>query len=634
MGLFPISRRLRGVRRGILGLGVACLAHAAFAATAVKADLYGAPEALAEAFALPESSLILPKAEAPPPFPEVLSAGDAALYREIFALQEKGKWKAADKLIAQLSDTRLMGHVLAQRYLHPTAYRSRYKELRGWMADYADHPEAKRIYKLALKRRPKNYLRPERPIVRKSSLGYPYYRAAETYTSTKRLSAKQRRQARQLKRQIRRNVLRTRLTATENILNGRRAQKLLDTVEIDQGFADVAAGWYYFGRNAKAYDLASGAAKRSGHIVGIAHWTAGLAAWRLGKLEEARGHFEALARSDRVSGWNAAAGAYWAARANLRLQRPSEMSNWLAMAAQHPRTFYGLLAMRALGLQPRFAFESRPVDPVSLARLEAEPGSARALALLQVGQRRRAELELRNMKNWADAETTHALLTLAERAQMPELAFRLGNRLAIRDHPDMHDGTLDVALYPIPPWRPQSGFKVDRALVYALIRQESGFNPKAKSPDGARGLMQLMPRTASYMARDRGYRRGAKRRQLFDPETNLELGQRYIAHLLKHRIVRGDLFRLTAAYNGGPGNLNKWQRKMDYDDDPLLFIESLPSKETRLFIERVLTNLWIYRMRLGQDAPSLDGIAAGRWPIYVPLDEERPELASNEPARR
>jgi len=132
------------------------------------------------------------------------------------------------------------------------------------------------------------------------------------------------------------------------------------------------------------------------------------------------------------------------------------------------------------------------------------------------------------------------------------------------------------------------------------------------------------------MARDRSYRRG-KKRELFDPETNLELGQRYIAYLLKHRTVHGDLFRLTAAYNGGPGNLNKWQRKMDYGDDPLLFIESLPSKETRLFIERVLTNLWIYRMRLGQDAPSLDGIAAGRWPVYVPLDDERPEIASHDP---
>ena len=74
------------------------------------------------------------------------------------------------------------------------------------------------------------------------------------------------------------------------------------------------------------------------------------------------------------------------------------------------------------------------------------------------------------------------------------------------------------------------------------------------------------------------------------------------------------------AYNGGPGNLNKWRRKSDYQGDPLLFIESIPSRETRAFVERVLTNLWIYRFRLGQPAPSLDAIAAGAWPRYQAFD--------------
>src|SRR3546814_3109596 len=87
-----------------------------------------------------------------------------------------------------------------------------------------------------------------------------------------------------------------------------------------------------------------------------------------------------------------------------------------------------------------------------------------------------------------------------------------------------------------------------------------------------------------------------------------------------HERVQGDLFRLTTAYNGGPGNLGKWERAIQADGDPLLFIEALPSKETRLFIERVLTNLWIYRHRLGQPAPSLDQLAAGDWTRYQALD--------------
>ena len=86
--------------------------------------------------------------------PEILNDADAELYREIFRLQRKGQWRKADKAIKQLSDSILLGHVLHQRYMHPRRYRARYKELRGWMKKYRDHPDAKRVYQLALKRRP------------------------------------------------------------------------------------------------------------------------------------------------------------------------------------------------------------------------------------------------------------------------------------------------------------------------------------------------------------------------------------------------------------------------------------------------------------------------------------------------
>src|SRR3546814_3435664 len=85
------------------------------------------------------------------------------------------------------------------------------------------------------------------------------------------------------------------------------------------------------------------------------NWVAGLAAWRLGAIDEAAVYFEALANADNVPGWNAAAGAYWAARAHLKQQRPERSSPLLRRAADYPRTFYGLLARRALGLP--FAFD-------------------------------------------------------------------------------------------------------------------------------------------------------------------------------------------------------------------------------------------------------------------------------------
>ena len=90
---------------------------------------------------------------------------------------------------------------------------------------------------------------------------------------------------------------------------------------------------------------------------------------------------------------------------------------------------------------------------------------------------------------------------------------------------------------------------------------------------------------------------------------------------------------MAAAWNGGPGNLNKWRRRIDYMSDPLFFIESLPSRETRIFIERVLSNLWIYRNRFGQRTPSLDAIAAGEWPVYVDLGQQAEEMAESDGPR-
>ena len=95
--------------------------------------------------------------------PSILSESDVSRYRVIFRVQQEGDWRLADKIIRSLDNPILMGHVLAQRYLHPTKYRSSYGELRSWMASYADHPDARRLYKLALNRRPANWKLPKPP---------------------------------------------------------------------------------------------------------------------------------------------------------------------------------------------------------------------------------------------------------------------------------------------------------------------------------------------------------------------------------------------------------------------------------------------------------------------------------------
>jgi hypothetical protein len=173
---------------------------------------------------------------------------------------------------------------------------------------------------------------------------------------------------------------------------------------------------------------------------------------------------------------------------------------------------------------------------------------------------------------------------------------------------------------PIPLWKPHGGFKVDPALVYAVARQESGFDPSAVSPAGAAGLMQIMPGTAHLIA-------PGVRNALFDPSTNLDLGQRYLRALMQDPSIGENLLLLAVAYNRGSGNPAEFRRMLNFGD-PLLAIESVSSTETRNFIQRVLASYWLYKARLGGDTNSLTELANGHWPTYRWCSAEAPRARS------
>jgi len=557
-----------------------------------------------------------------------LSAADVERYRMVFDLQARGAWTKADELIGRLENRILLGHVLAQRYLHTKGYRSRYRELSDWLDRYADHPDAKRIHKLALKRKPRKAAAPRRPIGTKDSLATePPLDTVYLYHSKKRMTRADRRKVQRLKRRLRRYIDRSHLTNAERLLEHREVRRLFDRFELDDGYARIAAGWLYFGKTKKAFELADKVAERSGSKIPTAYWTAGLASWRLGNADHASRHFERLAFAEKASAWNRSAGAYWAARVHETLTDAAASHRWLTVAAGYPYTFYGLLAQHRLNLRPDVTFAPLQPDATAVRRLLSTPRGARAAALIQIGRTDLADRELQAVSGWKDPDMARTILALTLSAKLPRLGLEIAQRLLANDHSGWSRSDLGAALYPLPGWTPQDGFSLDRALIYAFIRQESAFDPRARSPDGARGLMQLMPRTASALDRRMRYA-GHRRELLYDPALNLSLAQRYLNRLLDTRRVDGDVLRLSVAYNAGLGNLKKWARRMPRDDDPLMFVESVPSLESRLFVERVMTNLWIYRLRLGQPTPTLAALASGRWPKYEALDEPAQQIAS------
>ncbi|RTR23071.1 lytic transglycosylase domain-containing protein [Azospirillum griseum] len=577
-----------------------------------------------------------------------LTQDDADRYTRIFALQDHADWAGADAEIARLTDRRLLGYVLRQRYLHPDRKAS-FDELAQWMHKYGDLAGADRVHALAQRRQPAGdrSLRPPRGEESVRLTG-----ALEQLGGLRTVSARADAAGEEASSPTdgpdgvsiaprSRTVSRPRadriaVARVDDLVRAGRAgaalallgqdefSRSLDSAQYDAARTRIAASLFYNGEVTQALALASASAARSGDAVPEAHWIAGLAAWRLKQHDRAARHFDGMAAAEPSSPWLAAAADYWAARAHTRRGRAAEALAHLTAAARYPHTFYGLLARQALGGVNALEWRGPDLTGAHLAALARKPAGARAIALLQTGQRDLAELELQRVHPQGNPLVEQALVSLADRAGLPTLSLRLGNAVAGPD-----GSAYAAALYPLPHWRPRDGFTLDPALVFAVMRQESRFDPRLVSSAGATGLMQILPSTAQHVQERNPdlTNADADRAALVDPARNMELGQRYLAELLAMPDIGGNLFLATAAYNAGPGTLLRWRREMNDVADPLLFIESLPFAETRDYVEKVMANYWIYRLRMGQDSASLAAVAAGKWPVYA-----APAVAALSPA--
>jgi len=544
----------------------------------------------------------------------VLTEADIPLYQEVFVLQVDGEWKAADKLIKKIDNDILMGHVLFQRYMHPTKYTSKYKELRKWMAKYADHPEAYRIYRLAMRRKPAKSRAPVSPVPRKyeePDLGPP--------PPSPPISVEQRKINRAnyaVRSKIRSYLKKGMVEKAEKRLWAAEDQGIFTEIAFDSQMSLIAAAYYYRGQLEKAEALGTIASVRSIDQLPEASWVAGLAAWKLGHWAHAANLFSAVQSSPDSNSWLRSAGAYWASRSYLKGEQPERVSEMLQKASVEKRTFYGQLALRQLGREPSFSWDVPSPELAQVENALSIDGMRRSIALWQMGNPEMADREFQMAHRRLPPGDDRELLPIAIEMDLHGSTAKLARRI-INDH----DQAIDGGLYPMPTWTPSYGYKLDKAFLFAVMRQESEFTPTAVSYAGASGLMQLMPATAAYIQRDRHLRK-KDRRKLFDPAFNMMLGQKYFLYLLNLKVTGGNLMLAVAAYNAGPGNIGKWKKRTGHGDDWLLFMESIPNRQNRNYVERVFANLWIYRIRMGQPAPTLDLIASGQWPRYSSLDQQ------------
>ncbi len=556
--------------------------------------------------------------------PTPLLEPDLSVYNNIFDLQENAKFKDADILIEKLNNKILLPYVLYQRYMHPQ-YHDNYLELKDWLSKYSDLPDAVHIYDLAVKRAGSSVgLR--KPSMPKRNA---YYSEEDKYSQSKlslsgyyHLTGESRDILRKLIKDFKWALSKGYTKNARLILEDYRTKRLSTFADYHKMSAHLAYQYFIDNEDELALKWAIPAADKLNYC--LANWVVGLVYYRKKDLENSKKYFVRMTTSDNLSSWQASTAAFWAYKVNELLpdesQNKEDGKKFLEMAASYPRTMYGIMAISKLAGKLDINWDIPNFSQEDADNIIAWDGGIRAIALIQLGYVSKSAKEFQHLifkNDEVDNTLIHAVMAFSEVNHLPNMALNLAPYLKDSEGEILYNSCL----YPEIKLEPRYGWSIDKALIFALIRQESRFGLFAYSNSGAIGLMQIMPSTAAYVEKDSSLRKTDKYK-LYNPEYNISLGQKYLTHLMNEPYIGNSLIKILTAYNAGPGNLRKWEKIINNPlNDPLLFIESLKATETRIYVKRVLTNLWLYRDKMGQSIPSLLALSDGKWPEYISITQ-------------
>jgi soluble lytic murein transglycosylase len=289
-----------------------------------------------------------------------------------------------------------------------------------------------------------------------------------------------------------------------------------------------------------------------------------------------------------------ARGAYWAAKAAKRNGNADIAHDWLEKAAEHPTVFYGQLAHAELHPGQPLDLPRSPTLSSSEKQAFAREELPRVVRLLNdMGDQQMVDRFLIHMGEQAKTPGQFALLAdLATTINAAHGGVVVG-KLALRKGIVLTTAGWPTTATP-------ANLAIEPALTHAITRQESEFNPKARSSANAQGLMQLLPGTARDMARKLSLPFGPN--DIWTPQTNMLLGSAYLGRVING--WDGSYILGIASYNAGPRNVRNWVE--DYGQPPastdgaIDWIENIPFGETRNYVQRVLENVQVYRQLLKQ----------------------------------
>jgi soluble lytic murein transglycosylase len=327
---------------------------------------------------------------------------------------------------------------------------------------------------------------------------------------------------------------------------------------------------------------------------GEQEFTAGWIALRfLNNPQTALAHFARIGR-DTANQITLARASYWQGRATEALGRQQEARTHYEAAARYPTAYYGQIARARLGLG-EIALRHPPEPDVAQRRLEVVRALEMLYAANESGLIIAVVADLAERIN--DISTLAALGEVAARHQDARAMLLLGKTAQQRGFALDHYAFPNVGV----PQFGAVGPEVDRSVVYAIVRQESAFNQAVVSTANALGLMQVTPEAGRYVAKKFSVNFDLQRLRS-DPVYNSQMGAAEIGDLLKD--YRGSYILSFAGYNAGRGRVRQWVGRYgdprDPEVDPIDWVERIPFSETRNYVQRVMENLQVYRVRMGQ----------------------------------
>jgi soluble lytic murein transglycosylase len=289
---------------------------------------------------------------------------------------------------------------------------------------------------------------------------------------------------------------------------------------------------------------------------------------------------------------------YWLARSLNQTTRNSERGRLTYAALAENRDYYGFLAAEQLGQPIRLNYQPVPASPIEINRLRNDPGVRRATELYAVGDRINARREWYRLLPGLSEREKAIAARLATEIGWTSQSIRTANVAALRDALDLR--------FPEPYTddfqRVSHVTTVPDDFLFAVARQESLFDPRARSSANARGLMQLIPPTAERVARRIGLDEPSTS-DLYDPALNIELAGHHLASLLVRYDGRRPL--AAAAYNAGEHRVDRWIKDVSgqWMD---VWIEGIPFRETRNYVKNVMAFTQVYGQRRGSPRPMLE----------------------------